>query len=60
MPHNVMAVDGLTKEMKKSNLKPFLQLMRTGRFRLTAAQAEMDHQSELKEQGVRITPDQGK
>ena len=60
MPHNNMAVDGLTKEMKKANLKPLMSLMKTGRLRLTAEEQETEHRKELKEQGIIITRDKGK
>ena len=54
MPHNEMAVDGLTKELKKSNLKPLLKYMKTGRLRLTAEQDEMSARKTLKDEGGRI------
>jgi hypothetical protein len=60
MPHNHMAVDGLTKEMKKSNLKPLLSLMKTGRLRLTAEDQEAELRKELKEQGIRVQREKGK
>ena len=51
IPHNVMVVDGLTKELKKSNLSPLLRLMKTGRVRLTAEAEEVEARSRLRDQG---------
>jgi hypothetical protein len=37
-----MVVDGLAKELKKSNLSPLLRMMKTGRLRLTAEAEEVE------------------
>ena len=60
MPHNHMAVDGLTTDMKKSNLRPLLTLMKTGKIKLTAETEEMDSRTEVKESGGRIARNMGK
>ena len=52
--HNVMVVHGLTKELKKSNLKPLLQFMRTGKLKLTAEEDEVDARRQLREDGGRV------
>ena len=54
IPHNVMVVDGLTKELKKSNLKPLLQFMGTGKLKLTAEEDEVDARRQLREEGGRV------
>ena len=54
IPHNVMVVDGLTKELKKSNLKPLLQLMKSGKLKLTAEEDEVDARRQLREDGGRV------
>ena len=51
IPHNVMVVDGLTKELKKSNLKPLLQLMKVAKLKLTAEEDEVDARRQLREEG---------
>jgi len=59
MPHNEMAVDGLTKELKKSNLRPLLKFLKTGKLKLTAESEEMSARKTIKEEGGRITRDKG-
>ena len=54
IPHNVMVVDGLTKELKKSNPKPLLQLMKIEKLRLTAEEDEVDARRQLREDGGRV------
>ena len=54
-----MVVDGLTKELKKSNLRPLLQLMKTGRLRLTAEEDEVDARRQLRDEGRRVQRNKG-
>ena len=49
-----MVVDGLTKELKKSNLKPLLQFMRTGNLKLAPEEDEVDARRQLREDGGRV------
>jgi hypothetical protein len=59
MPHNEMAVDGLTKGLKKSNIKPLLRYMQTGQLRLTAESDEMEARRETRAAGGKIGRDKG-
>ena len=59
MPHNEMAVDGLTKDLKKSNIKPLLRFMKTGQLRLTAETDEMNNRKETKAAGGKVGRDKG-
>ena len=59
IPHNVMVVDGLTKELKKSNLKPLLQMMKTGKLRLTAQAEEVEARTKLRSEGGRAQRHKG-
>ena len=54
IPHNENAVDGLTKDIKKANLKPLLKLLKTGRLRLTAEETEVQERQEKKASGERL------
>ena len=60
IPHNVMVVDGLTKELKKSNLSPLLRLMKTGRVRLTAEAEEVESRARLRDEGLQVQRHKGK
>ena len=54
-----MVVDGLTKELEKSNLRPLLQLMKTGKLRLTAEDDEVDARRQLREDGGKVQRSKG-
>ena len=60
IPHNVMVVDGLTKELEKSNLSPLLRLMKTGRVRLTAEAEEVESRARLRDEGLQVQRHKGK
>ena len=50
---------GWTKELKKSNLKPLLQLMKSGKLKLTAEEDEVDARRQLREDGGRVQRNKG-
>ena len=60
LPHNEMVVDPMTKELKKGNLKPLTQFLKTGKLRLTCEGDEIAYRKELKEAGGKILRLKGK
>ena len=46
-----LGVDGVTKELKKGNLKPLIRYMKTGKLRLTCVGDELEYRKVLKEEG---------
>ncbi len=60
LPHNEMICDPLTKALKKSNMKPLVQFLKTGKLRLTCEGNEMQYRQTLKESGGKIMRLKGK
>ena len=54
LPHNEMVCDPMTKELRKSNMKPLVQFLKTGKIRLTCEGDEMLYRQQLKEAGGKI------
>ena len=60
LPHNEMICDPMIKELKKSNLRPLIQFLKTGKARLTCEGDELNYRKEVRESGGKVLRLKGK
>ena len=60
IPHNVMIVDGMTKELSRSNLLPLLNCMRDGTYQMRSEKDEKTYREDLKAAGKTLARLKGK